>query len=232
LRHDSLPTSAQFLEVVGVLTWSRPSYNTALQSGFPPRWQVINRIQCEDSDEDEGDILYLGDPYIVERGPQDAHVVGSKAITAGLDLYLEKNKDVSFIVYRDYQCCSRTSPQPHRSEKSRLPAPSDFLGRETISIVSNDLSEALKAVAEAALNGLPTPTFEVDEDFWAPFLWWYHRREEIAEAQLGLDNRLQVHLSTLHEYIMESLGSEWSEVDSLLAEGRISAQYIDYLFVS
>jgi hypothetical protein len=106
------------------------------------------------------------------------------------------------------------------------------LGRETISIVSNDLSEALKAVAEAALNGLPTPTFEVDEDFWAPFLWWYHRREEIAEAQLGLDNRLQVHLSTLHEYIMESLGSEWSEVDSLLAEGRISAQYIDYLFVS
>jgi hypothetical protein len=177
-------------------------------------------------------MLYLGDPYIVERGPHNAHVIGSKAITNGLDLYLEKNKDISFIVYRDYQCCDRASPQPHRSEKSPLPAPSDFLDRKTISIVSNDLSKALKAVAKVALNDLPTPSFEVGEDFWAPFLWWYHRREEIVEAQLELDNRLQEHLSTLHEYIMESLGSEWSKVDSLLAEGRISAQYIDYLFVS
>lgn len=213
------------------LTWNRPT-NTALQVELPPRWQVINRIQCQDAHEDEDDMLYLGDPYIVERGPQNAHVVGSKAITNGLELYLEKNKDVSFIVYRDYQCCSMTNLPLRRSDKASPPVPSDFLSGETISIVSKDLSEALQAVAKVALDDLPTATFEVHEEFWAPFPWWYHRRKEIAEAQRELDKRLQEQLSTLEGYVVESLESEWSKVDSLLAEGMISAEYLHYLFVS
>jgi hypothetical protein len=92
--------------------------------------------------------------------------------------------------------------------------------------------EALKAVANVALSDLPTPTFEVHEVFSSPFLWWYHRRDEIAEAQHELDNKLQENLLTLKGYILERLGSEWSEVDSLLKDGMISAQYIHYLFVS
>lgn len=135
-------------------------------------------------------------------------------------------------MYRDYECCSQRSHQPHRSDKAPLPTPSDFLGGEAVSIVSEYLMEALKAVANVALSDLPTPTFEVHEVFSSPFLWWYHRRDEIAEAQHELDNKLQENLLTLKGYILERLGSEWSEVDSLLKDGMISAQYIHYLFVS
>jgi hypothetical protein len=122
--------------------------------------------------------------------------------------------------------------QPHRSEKSPLPVPSDFLAGEAISIISKDLSEALQALAKAALNDLPTPSFEIDENFWAPFEWWYHRRKEITEARCELEERLLEHVSILDAYIMKSLGSEWSNVDALLAEGMISAEYIHYLYVS
>lgn len=159
-------------------------------------------------------------------------MVGSKAITNGLDLYLEKNKDISFIVYRDHQCCSQTDNRTRCSNKEDKPVPSDFLVKEAISIVSEDLSQTLQVVANIALDDLSVPTFETHDEFLVPFLWWYHRRKEIAKLKPEFASKEQENLSVFEDYIEESIQPEWLKVDSLLSKGMISAQYMHYLFVS
>lgn len=166
--------------------------------------------------------------------PQLAHVVGSKAITNGLDLYLEKNKDVAFLVYRNFECCNNNRPKrdTNRSGKRPAPTPADFFVSENVSIVSDDLRDALSEVCKEALGNIPGPLFVKDKYIKAPFFWWYHRRNEIEESRRKLDGSKQELVSTMYDYIIETLGPQWLTVDSLLAEGGMEAQYIDFLFVS
>jgi hypothetical protein len=200
------------------------------QSGLPPRYQVINRVDCLSSD--EGLQLYLEEPWVVNSGPLNAHLRGSQEID-NFEVYLERNKDISFIVYRDYQCCSRERVIPRgRFNRPSLTDASSLLTNESISIILVDLSIALEAIATEALSGIPHPSFDLESELNSPFLWWFHRREEIKNAWNQLDPMSQEHISTLQDYLVGRLGSEWSTVDSLTAEGKISAQYIEYLFVS
>ncbi|KAH9211862.1 hypothetical protein DL95DRAFT_411751 [Leptodontidium sp. 2 PMI_412] len=165
--------------------------------------------------------------------PQLAHVVGSKAITNGLDLYLEKNKDVAFLVYRNFECCNNNRPKrdTNRSGKRPAPTPADFFVSENVSIVSDDLRDALSEVCKEALGNIPGPLFVKDKYIKAPFFWWYHHRNEIEESRRKLDGSKQELVSTMYDYIIETLGPQWLTVDSLLAEGGMEAQYIDFLFV-
>ncbi|KAH7333350.1 ATPase [Rhexocercosporidium sp. MPI-PUGE-AT-0058] len=230
---DALEDAAAKLELAeSIAETMMPGNYMAMQGHLPPRWQVLNKITCYDSSEDDDEILYLGDPYMVERGPQLAHIVGSRAITNGLDLYLEKNKDVAFLVYRNFECCNNKSKrETNRSDKKPTLTPTDFFVSENVSIESDDLREALSEVCKDALGGIPGPLFVEDELIKAPFFWWYHRRSEIEEARRKLNGSKQELVSTLYEYIMQTLGQQWSEVDSLLAEGKMEARYIDFLFV-
>src|SRR3569833_2877285 len=73
----------------------------------PPRSEVIYQINCQ-SHQGEGG-LYLDPPWIVESGPALAHLRGSQAID-NLELHLERNKEITFIVYREFECCGRPGP--------------------------------------------------------------------------------------------------------------------------
>lgn len=63
----------------------------------PPREQLIHRVECRNLGNKPK--YYLGRPWIEERGPSKAHLMASSPIN-NFELYLERNKEIIFIVYR------------------------------------------------------------------------------------------------------------------------------------
>ncbi|KAK3393535.1 hypothetical protein B0H63DRAFT_554892 [Podospora didyma] len=130
-------------------TGSSPTVDDAAASkqkqASPPVPAIIYKIRCQ-AETTEG--LFLGEPFLSESGPHNAHLRGSKAIN-NLEVYLERNKNVSFTVYREYECCAAPLPQPARGMVEE-PDISSFWKRESITIISNDLSRALGGVARSA----------------------------------------------------------------------------------
>ena len=59
-----------------------------------------------------------------------------------------------------------------------------------------------------------------------------HGRQQIAVKKDFLDEYYQDHINIFQQYLQERLGSKWVMVDGLLAQGKITAQFIEYLFVS
>lgn len=199
----------------------------------PPRSQVIHTIRCDSSDETA---MYLGDPWIVQAGPHDAHLRGSQHV-ANLELYLVRHKEVNFLVHREYQCCAAQPPSIDRSrpQKGLSVDLAPMITREYLSIVSPQLKYALIELSKNALKGIPHPEFEDDEDdldISYPYLWWYHRRHAISNATMALNEAYREHLNVLRDYFTNRMSDEWAEVDDLLSRSKINAQYLIYLYVS
>jgi hypothetical protein len=193
-----------------------------------PRYQTIHSVRCEI---DRQTNLYVDEPFVVGGSQKGAHLRGTSPIY-NFDLFLERNKAISFINYKHYRCCGSPRLGKHRNDKTVDPEPSSLLTSESVSIISSVLCAALNAVAKEALYDIPHPEFaETIREFSSPYLWWYCRRQEIAEAQESLNDHARGHVQVFEDYLLKNFGSTWTVVDSLLAEGKISAQYIEYLFV-
>lgn len=172
-----------------------------------------------------------------------------------MELYLERNKDVSFLVLRDYVCCAEKS---HPSTRPRFGNDTDtMLVQEQIEIVSDKLRSKLASLSNVVFQGIPHPKFghvEDDEDdidngyedesessdnsddnnlgIYYPYLWFYHRRREIAEAIKYLEEIHQEHLNVFCGYIQDRMSDEWAAVDNLISKGEITAEHIRYIYVS
>ncbi|PHH90782.1 hypothetical protein CDD83_2673 [Cordyceps sp. RAO-2017] len=197
-----------------------------------PRPQAVYRIHCHQNRGRRK--LYLNEPWISESSSSHlSHLRADNAIR-NFELFLERGKDISFLVYKDFECCveKEASWTNARYDDPDAEISAHFLG-ESISIVSEELSLALQQLADQALSGIPHPNFDTgsEKGMSYPYLWWFHRRQEISQAQAWLDAASQLHIEALGSFFRSRLGSEWNIIDSLIQRGRISAQYIEYLFV-
>ncbi|KAF6822948.1 AAA family ATPase [Colletotrichum plurivorum] len=207
--------------------------NSASQTKGPPKYEIIHKIYCHELRTEN---LFLDKPWVVESGRYGAHLRGSRAIPH-LELHLERNKEITFIVYRNFECCGEAPPKTltyhGRVADSLESDASSFLKTEYMHIISEELSDGLQELAYSALAGIPHPRFDKphDEEISYPYLWWFHRRNEIESDIEKLGATSQKHVSVLRDYIRGQLAKEWSMVDLLLNEGRMTAEYIRYLFV-
>ncbi|EGU88897.1 hypothetical protein FOXB_00555 [Fusarium oxysporum f. sp. conglutinans Fo5176] len=197
----------------------------------PPRYEIIHSVRCEQS-RMEGK-LYLDQPWVVESGPNKAHLRGSQPIL-NFELFLERNKEAVFVVYKDYRCCGRqhnSRSKAHLEPDGQVDA-SSLLTTERISIISSDLSSAMEDFSETALAEFPHTDFKEGEEMKHPYIWWFHRRKEIDEA-LGKHelSSWSLMVNLVREYVLERMAEEWETVDELLARKKISLKYMDYLFV-
>ncbi|RGP70042.1 hypothetical protein FSPOR_4334 [Fusarium sporotrichioides] len=197
----------------------------------PPRYEIIHSVRCEQS-RTEGR-LYLDQPWVVETGPNDAHLRGSQPIL-NFELFLERNKEVVFVIYKYYRCCGRQNnirSKSHTELDDQVDA-SLLLSAEHISIISPDLSSAMEDFAELALADFPHTDFRGGEEMRHPYTWWFHRRKEINEALEEHSSSSWLPMVNLfREYILERMAKEWETVDELLARNKISLKYMGYLFV-
>lgn len=218
----------------------------------PPRFQIIHSVHCHAVGDKPQ--LYLEQPWAVEDGPL-LHLRGSKAIN-NFDLFLERNKEIAFIIYKDYECCDGA---PSTISKSKIEVglevdASTFLTGEHIQLISNDLRLALETLASKVFDGIPHP-FSEEEDYPSigsrdkrmpsqflgekdnrsieyPYMFLFHRRKEVEEVATNQPPGAQIYLDVFFNYLFSRMAEEWAVVDQLLAQKKISAKYLDYLFVS
>lgn len=202
----------------------------------PPREQVIYRVQCHNWPDDHK--YYLDQPWVVESGPFNAHLRGSQPIN-NFELYLERNKEIIFLVYKDYRCCDgpvTNTPQVQGEIDLGIDA-SLLLHREQISLIAPELQAELARMAEVALQGIPHPDFveasddHEDKEILYPYVWYFHRRMEIHEEFNKLPPAARLYVDRFTEYIEGRMTKEWANVKRLLSAGEISSEYMEYLIV-
>lgn len=225
----------------------------------PLRYQVIHCVFCDDkTDGNVGRVMYLEQPWTVQAGRHRAHLRGSQQVS-NMELYLERNKDVGFIVFQDYVCCGE-KPSPvnrnrfGREVDTRLMS---MLVAEHIDIVSDDLRSTLADLSDVAFEGIPHPKFGrmedeeedagseyvIDDDSSGydigesldvsyPYLWFYHRRHKLSEVIDCLEDSDKEHVNVFCGYIQDRMADEWAAVDKLISKGEISAEYVRYIYVS
>ncbi|KAL2284101.1 hypothetical protein FJTKL_09096 [Diaporthe vaccinii] len=203
---------------------------TARKRQGPPRAQIVHRVECRHWRSDHK--YFLDQPWVVETGPFDAHLRGSQPIN-NFELYLERNKEIVFIVYKHYECCARQVTIPPREQgEIGLGIDASFLLQwEEIFLIAPELKEALVQIADVALEGIPHPDFEESRKILHPYIWYFHRRTEIHAEIDKLPRATRLYVDCFRGYIESRMEEEWQSVESLMKKGNISAQYLKYLIV-
>jgi hypothetical protein len=153
---------------------------------------------------------------------------GSKSIVSrvpvkNLDLFLERNKNVVFIVYRDFD-----HAPPRIGAKSRMSSPQHV--RESIHPVSRQLRKTLQMMLkhdwryETMFLHLHRKR-EID----APYLFVYHHRTHWKDMLAQCPPTIREHLNLLAMYISENYGKEYMAADALFARRKVSAEFMKYL---
>lgn len=148
------------------------------------------------------------------------------------DLFLEKNKDISFFVYRTY-VVPEISAQNHRQitrsgETENIP---DITINESIQPITDDLVHAINALLESREDyGDLHQEFQRTSELRAPYLFIYHRRQELGVALGSLDSSAKEQMTLFWNYVMESYGDEYAAADALISQGKITSNYVKYLF--
>lgn len=240
LLHELQTASAKMKEVERMVQETATHHIT-------PRHQVIHRVHCTAGEEQ---VLYLEEPWVVHADPYRSHLRGSQQVS-NMELYLERNKDVSFLVFRDYECCRKKF---HLTRSCSGTDTTTMFVSEYIDIVSKELQSRLASLSEVVFKGILHPNFgRVDDDdntnsdsssesvdieferdnpdIIYPYLWFYHRRLGIPEAIQRLGEIDQEHLNVFCHYIQNRMSDDWAAVDKLISKGNITAEYLEYIFV-
>ncbi|KXH32881.1 ATPase [Colletotrichum simmondsii] len=231
-----------FLQMQEAFAELKALRNAAPREELPPAGQTIYKVFCHS----EGtEFLHANPPRIVPGSNDNGHLQGTQHIS-NLALYLERHKEISFIAYKTLECCGTrfrsTSDNGHESSSDPTSNLLKFFTGEYIRIIREELTAALLSISLEALRDIPHPEFvtfcaeddadvEFEDDITSPYLWWFHRRDEIDQAYSSLVEPMHSHFAALHDYINESMNAEWNKVDGLLYQYKITKQFLSYLFV-
>ena len=205
----------------------------------PPRYQILYRIQRGEhaqqrSSEQKYEEKYpfFDHPEFVSGQGSASHIRCKLPLT-NFDLYLEKNKDISFIVYRNFD-----------TESARIEAKAgiDDLSRDTATFLPKHISETLRPVNEDLIEATTAllesqqeyaellRDFSASVELPAPYLFIYHSRRSLKKFQDSISPHAQAQLSLLLRYVTEQYADEYAAADSLLSRNMISPQHLRYLF--
>jgi len=211
------------------------------------RFQVLYRIREEKTVPRERSDIYIpmaqsrrerktvqtSGPYFDKpewvRGQDKHDTLRCRTPVDNFELYLEKNKNISFLVYRTYALESAVeTKQSHPPKRDSQP---DVVVEETVQPVSESLIEAIEALLESReeysnLQEEFKKTFELS----APYLFIYHRRKAIDDFLGGLSTVAKEELTIFWDYVVQTYGDEYAAADALISKGRIALKYIRYLF--
>ena len=226
-------------EYIELLQVKAREYETVQKEKAVSRYQVIYRIKRKHTISDgkqsktvEKYLPFFDHPEWV-KGQGTARRIQSNLPLNNFDLYLEKNKDVAFIVYRNFDMDStnivaKPGTDPTTSDAAtHLPQYSS----ETIRPVNEDLIEAIKILLGSRQEYTQILSeFSASYELAAPYLFVYHSRKSFEGFQNGLPLPAKVQLRLLLDYVTKEYADEYAAADSLLGQGRISPGLVRYLF--
>ncbi|KAJ8131879.1 hypothetical protein O1611_g1743 [Lasiodiplodia mahajangana] len=143
------------------------------------------------------------------------------------DLFLEKNKDISFIVYQTY-----VAPNPtHQGTWSQPDDVPKFKIDESIKPITEELVEAVKVLLTSKEEYASLwDNFKMSKELHAPYLFVYHQRADWSELRASATQPSQEQLTMLWDYIIQNHGDEFAAADACISDGKITSAYIQYLF--
>lgn len=200
----------------------------------PSRYQILYRILREapgaSRDKLEKALSQpFFDPPECITGQRNARLLRSTIPLENFDLYLEQNKNISFIVYRTYVEPSMKTEANKRTDPGSNATPPKV--DESIRPISKDLIFALETVLKSRDEFADIlQTFKATSEVHAPYLFLYHLRNDLAAISSHLNPLAREQLKLLLDCIMEYHGSKYATADGLISQGKISPDYIDYLF--
>ena len=226
-------------EYIELLQVKALEYETVTKEKAPSRYQIIYRIKRRDTTHDrkgpktgETYLPFFDHPEWV-KGQGTARLIQSNLPLNNFDLYLEKNKDIAFMVYRNFDIDStsivaRPGTDPATSDAAtHLPQYSS----ETIRPVNEDLIEAIKILLGSREEYTEVlREFSMSYELAAPYLFIYHSRKSLEDFQNSLPLPAKAQLSLLLKYVTEEYADEYAAADSLLSQGKISPVHVRYLF--
>lgn len=140
-----------------------------------------------------------------------------------LDMYLEHNSALQFVVFEDCRCYCEADDLQHEHCLSST---------HSIRLLSEDLCVGLRTITGACTLSHLLPEFGNGIEMQAPYIWFYYNRAHLTSQINESTPELRDVVKPLLDCIDNTMGDEYSEVDSLLADGMIRWKYIRYIFVS
>lgn len=155
--------------------------------------------------------------------------MGNLPIT-NLDAYLRKHPEISFVVFRDY--FGVISHDQSLMDDDLDGGPRPVYTSENVQPIHKDLQDAVASFLTRYDSNTKGTTKQGRDTISAPYVAVYHQRdpEDIMKtfsARLTQGQRHQFQL--LLDYIVSQYSEEWNLVDGMIAQGKITSQYIGYL---
>jgi len=181
-----------------------------------PFYKVLHRSSCSRSAM-QGTSLDHEPPYMPNEAWSN-HLTG-KSRVSNLELYIERNPGISFIMTRNYRCCGE--------DQRPIPGESPIPYKETLIIISQSLCSILSKVSCELILPDFSPMTETDN----AHLWAFHGLRTLIEYLGKCDEEERKHLSLFLSYLKNEKGAEFAEVERQLSNKMISRNFLQYLFV-
>ncbi|KAF2994709.1 hypothetical protein E8E13_003158 [Curvularia kusanoi] len=142
-----------------------------------------------------------------------------------LDLFLEKNKNIVFIVYRDFDNAPLAT-----GAKTKSSSPQHM--RESIQPVSQRLRKTLLIMLKGDWR-YEAMSLELHRkgEIAAPYLYVYHHRTSWGKLVDRYPPNVREHLRLLARYVSDTFGTQYMAADALFARRKVSAEFVRYLFL-
>ncbi|CAH0015851.1 unnamed protein product [Clonostachys rhizophaga] len=166
-----------------------------------------------------------------ETVQQGTHLFG-RATIKNLELYLERNKDIAMIVYKDFECCGHVNSSfQHDYDQGQRPTSdaSPLLKGESIKLVSEEMKRAFSDVLTLVSTNIPLPKSQdlqmTDVDEAIPSSNSSSADESAIESEHELEDAAYPYLWWFHHR------QEISDIIDMTSEGPVSPVLIlrDYI---
>ncbi|KAF2792274.1 P-loop containing nucleoside triphosphate hydrolase protein [Melanomma pulvis-pyrius CBS 109.77] len=219
-------------EYIGILQSQARRLEELQQVNLPKRYQVLYRIQHR-IDQQISTEIYLDYPEWTQGGTY----IKSRNRLDNLDLFLERNKDISFLVYRTFNGTGRasgdlvTSNTPSdRIKHEHLDVPLPH--RESICPIDRNFFQAITKVLKSKLGYASLlRLYHISGEIDAPYLFMYHNRKDWGKILGRFSSMTQEHLKLFAGYVFQYYGEEYKLAETLFSKGNVSPASMRYLFM-
>jgi Cdc6-like AAA superfamily ATPase len=174
-------------------------------------------------------------PYLDH--PRNSSVEGawstlySQSPVKNFELYLERHKEISLVVYRDFEESNKKESEDQETTDSGVPPPQLQHYREVLRPVSGEMFNAIRAILRSKpeyaeiLKG-----FNTTSEISSPFLFFFHSFKNLKEIEKQISDSVRRQLKLLANYVLGVYGAEYKVAEAMIAQGRFSADYLCYFF--
>ena len=230
--NPSNPDIQRLQEFIQQLQGRVQQLQTSTKDQAPSRYQLLYRIVDRKSHPGYKGVYFDHPRWI--QGDMDQSSMQSDLHVDNLDLYLERNKDISFIVFQDFDPDpgnNKSMPQMNNPGNAQdVLAPPQHIA-EFVRPVAKSLAQALETIIGSSdLGDNAQQFFQNQPEFRAPFTFIYHKRDVLNEIHVNMSEACRNQLALFLVYLDVHYGMCYATVDALLSRNRISPEYIEFLF--